>query len=382
MVDIANSNIPEWWIYEGQVDNNEIIDRQSNRYREMLDNPDLCPRWRNFSTRNNSRKSPTEVIELPDTLLLNYDDRGDYFVPDNEMIEMVNAALYLRRPLLISGNPGVGKSTLIYSVARALRLGPVLRWGINSRSTRQEGLYQYDAIGRLQDWQLHKIAYDKKAQKDQSSSNIQHEKSVDSNKQSDESVDIGEYLSLGPVGTAMLPYRRPRALLIDEIDKGDLDLADDLLDLLEDGQYRIPELARLKKYHPEIKVRTADYDDHVVPIYQGEVQCRHFPFVIITKNEGKEFSRAFRRRCLHLEVKDPSTKDSLEYWGRIIEKQIPPIQQKDVKQVIEEFINLRKQGHQTTDQLMQAIFMLTRDFSVRNPRTRDALLKKLLTPLN
>src|SRR5216110_1414336 len=77
--------------------------------------------------------------------------RGTKFKASEEEIELVNAALYLRRPLLITGRPGTGKSSLAYAVAHELQLGSVLRWPITTRSTLADGLYRYDAIGRLQD---------------------------------------------------------------------------------------------------------------------------------------------------------------------------------------------------------------------------------------
>ena len=106
----------------------------------------------------------------------------------NSVINMVNAALYLRRPLLVTGKPGTGKTSLAYAVAYELKLGAVLPWYITARSTLQEGLYRYDAIARLQDVQM-----------------------------GDKSKDIGRYIQLGALGTALLPSRRPRVLVIDEI---------------------------------------------------------------------------------------------------------------------------------------------------------------------
>ena len=113
------------------------------------------PPWRDFRPREN--KTSTYQI-------------GD------EEVELVNAALYLRRPLLVTGRPGVGKSTLAGAIAEQLKLGPVLRWSINSRSTLAEGLYQYDALARLRDANL------------------------PDNKEKAE--DIGRYVQLGPLGTA------------------------------------------------------------------------------------------------------------------------------------------------------------------------------------
>ncbi len=136
------------------------------------------------------------------------------FIPSDAMKIGVNAALYLRRPLLITGRPGTGKSTLIAKVAHELKLGPVIRWPISSRSTVRGGIYEYDAVGRLQ-----------------------------AGKDADPPVEM--YLTLGPLATALLADKWPRPLLIDEIDKSDLDFANDLLNVIEEGEYEIPELPGL-----------------------------------------------------------------------------------------------------------------------------------------
>ncbi|MFL6111990.1 MAG: AAA family ATPase, partial [Catenulispora sp.] len=136
------------------------------------------------------------------------------FQPPEGLAEAVNAALLLRRPLLVTGAPGSGKSTIIESVATELRLGEVLRWHITSRSTLAEALYRYDPLARIHAQRL--------GQDDA----------------------VGLFLQLGPLGTALASADHPHALLIDEIDKSDLDLTSDLLDVLERGEFEIVELAR------------------------------------------------------------------------------------------------------------------------------------------
>ncbi|MBC8164688.1 MAG: AAA family ATPase, partial [Bryobacteraceae bacterium] len=153
--------------------------------------------------------------------------RGAPLQINEEVKRAVNAALFLRRPLLLTGKPGVGKSSLVSAVAYELRMGPVLRWAITSRSTVRSGLYEYDAVGRLQ-------AKDNKEEK----------------------TGIGEFLRLGPLGTALFPSDWPRALLIDEIDKGDIDLPNDLLNILEEGKFEIPELVRSNE--PSVEIRAYD----------------------------------------------------------------------------------------------------------------------------
>src|SRR5205823_6354697 len=125
-------------------------------------------------------------------------ERAQAYRADDKVVNMVNAALYLRRPLLVTGRPGTGKSTLAYSIAFELKLGPVLYWPITSRSTLTESLYQYDALGRLQEASLQQSA---------------------SRSGDFQSPDIGRFIRLGPLGTALLPRARPRVLLIDELDK-------------------------------------------------------------------------------------------------------------------------------------------------------------------
>src|SRR5262249_51923874 len=166
--------------------------------------------------RRSARLTTAVMPERGDAFFDAEAQRAQPFRPSPEMILAVNAALYLRRPLLLTGKPGTGKSTLIAKVAHELKLGPVLRWSITSRTTVRGGVYEYDAVGRLQ-----------------------------ASPPGSPAPPVSKYLTLGPLGTALAARSWPRPLLIDEIDKSDLDLANDLLNVIEEGTYEIPELRRL-----------------------------------------------------------------------------------------------------------------------------------------
>jgi MoxR-like ATPase len=279
--------------------------------------------------------------------------RGKYYIADDDQIEMVNAALHLRRPLLVRGKPGAGKSSLAYAVAYELGLGPVLRWPITSRSTLQEGLYRYDAIDRLRDANLEKT-------------------------RKSEAPNIGNYLSLGPLGTAFLDSETPRVLLIDEIDKGDIDLPNDLLNIFEEGEFEVPELARYKE--PVVDVQMYESKD-MRPIEKGRVKCKSFPFVVMTSNEEREFPPPLMRRCLCLNIKPPEDKNVLaDMIKRHFDEEDKEIEE-EVKDLISRFIDRRRtEGHMGTDQLFSAVFLLTRGLEIASP-TKNQLEEKILQVL-
>ncbi|HEX6521625.1 MAG TPA: MoxR family ATPase [Streptosporangiaceae bacterium] len=303
----------EWPIYQGTGEPHD------------WDLPDP-PGWRTFAGEP-SLDTPSENARLAERRLGAL-ARAVTYRPGAEEVALVNAALYLRRPLLLTGKPGTGKSTLAHSIARELQLGPVLGWPITSRSTRQDGLYHYDALARLQDAGLARESG------------------------SEPVLDIGRYLRLGPLGTALLPYRRPRILLIDELDKSDIDLPNDLLTIFEEGDYEIPELSRIAAELPVANVRTHDGTD-TVPITEGRVTCAEFPLVIITSNGERDFPPPFLRRCLRLELQQP-TRERLE---SIVRAHLGDAGLERSGDLIDQFINRRGDGDLATDQLLNAIFL-------------------------
>ncbi|MFB7330677.1 AAA family ATPase [Streptomyces adustus] len=285
--------------------------------------------------------------------------RARVYQSDRNTVEAVNAALLLRRPLLVTGRPGTGKSTLAHHVALELGLGRVLTWPVTSRVTLKDGLYTYDAIGRLREaGRLASVA--PQAYGEFSSG-------------SEERSDIGTYLRLGPLGTALLPSERPRVLLIDELDKSDIDLPNDLLHVFEEGQFEIPELVRLAR-EPTVHVLTHD-PGGFAEIVRGQVQCTEFPFVVVTSNRERDFPPAFLRRCIQLELPEPD----VEKLTRIVEAHLGREATDRAQPLIETFLRSRAEGGMlSTDQLLNAIYLSLGDGTGTD---RDELVHLLLRPL-
>jgi MoxR-like ATPase len=281
--------------------------------------------------------------------------RGPEFRATDEEVDLVNAALYLRRPLLITGRPGTGKSSLPYSVAWQLKLGEVLRWPITSRSTLQEGLYRYDALGRLQD------------------ANINRSSLPDPR-------DVGRYIRLGPLGTALYPTDRPRVLLIDEIDKSDVDLPNDLLNVFEEGEFEIPELSRLPAEIGMVDVMPHDgrTADDSVPVAQGRVVCKAFPFIALTSNGERDFPPAFLRRCLRLDIPVPD-RDKL---ADVVRAHLADVDEGETARLIEQFVaEVSRGGSLATDQLLNAIYLVTRPVPMPM-HVRESIERVLLRSLD
>jgi len=182
------------------------------------------------------------------------------YIADDDLIAAVNAAVALQRPLLVKGEPGTGKTLLAHAVAESLDL-PLLTWHVKSTTKAVDGLYQYDVVQRLNDSRF-----------------------------GDADVsDIRNYIKLGVLGQAFRSDQ-PTVVLIDEVDKADLEFPNDLLRELDEMAFHIPEL-----------------DETVV--------ARHRPIVIITSNAEKELPDAFLRRCVFHHVGFPDRERMVEIVG-------------------------------------------------------------------
>ena len=336
------------------------------------------PPWRRFGKIEDipdderSRERWNQLMKLAEENDRNRRRGENFRISDNaiDIINAVNAAIYLRRPLLVTGKPGSGKTSLAYAIAHELNLGPVLSWAITARSTLQEGLYRYDALARLQDVQQ------------------------------GEKQDIGKYITLGALGTAFLPSVLPRVLLIDEIDKSDINLPNDLLNIFEEGEFPIQELVRRAKSgekdnstdngefkeegefpiqelvrraksaekdnsadNGEFIVETQDKDIDVV-VKEGRVRCYSFPIIVMTSNGERDFPPAFKRRCIRVRMPNPqeeALKAIVKAHFQDEEKLFQDAEAK-INQLIQDFLSDKdKNTERATDQLLNTIYLLTRD---------------------
>jgi MoxR-like ATPase len=207
----------------------------------------------------------------------------DSYVASDDLRVAVNAAIALQRPLLIKGEPGTGKTVLAHEVAKALK-APIIEWHIKSTTKAQQGLYEYDAVSRLRDSQL-----------------------------GDERVkDIANYIKKGKLWEGFTHPERP-VLLIDEIDKADIEFPNDLL----------LELDRMEFYVYET---------------QQVIKAEQRPIVMITSNNEKELPDAFLRRCFFHYIRFPDDKT----MRQIIDVHYPGIKQKLVAEALRIFYDMRK----------------------------------------
>jgi MoxR-like ATPase len=248
------------------------------------------------------------------------------YVATEDLTVAVNAAITLERPLLVKGEPGTGKSVLAEEIAKSLN-APLLTWHIKSTTKAQQGLYEYDAVSRLRDSQL-----------------------------GDSRVsDIGNYIKRGKLWEAFTSETRP-VLLIDEIDKADIEFPNDLL----------LELDRMEFF-----------------VYEtGEtVKAAQRPIVIITSNNEKELPDAFLRRCFFHYIKFPDA----DTMARIVEVHYPGIKHRLVEEALKIFFDVRdvpglRKKPSTSELLDWLKLLLSEDIGPESLRERDT--RKLIPPLH
>jgi MoxR-like ATPase len=207
---------------------------------------------------------------------------SDQYVATDDLKLAVNAALTLQRPLLVKGEPGTGKTMLAEEVAAALDM-PLLAWHVKSTTKAQQGLYEYDAVSRLRDSQL-----------------------------GDPRVaDIGHYIVKGVLWEAF-EAERPSVLLIDEIDKADIEFPNDLLRELDRMEFHVYETRQT-------------------------VRARHRPLVVITSNNEKELPDAFLRRCFFHYIRFPDK----ETMQAIVEVHYPGLRKELLASALASFFAIR-----------------------------------------
>jgi MoxR-like ATPase len=248
------------------------------------------------------------------------------YVATDDLKTAVNAAIVLERPLLVKGEPGTGKTVLAREIAAAIK-APIIEWHIKSTTKAQQGLYEYDAVARLRDSQL-----------------------------GDGRVhDISNYIRRGKLWEAFSAEQRP-VLLIDEIDKADIEFPNDLLQELDRMEFFVYETGQT-------------------------VKAERRPIVIITSNNEKELPDAFLRRCFFHYIKFPEP----ETMQAIVDVHFPGIKQRLVSEALSIFFELRdvpglKKKPSTSELLDWLKLLLNEDISPETLRERDP--RKVIPPLH
>jgi MoxR-like ATPase len=247
------------------------------------------------------------------------------YIATDDLTLAVNASVTLQRPLLVKGEPGTGKTMLAIEVSKALGR-PLYQWHIKSTSKAQQGLYEYDAVSRLRDSQL-------------------GEKKVH---------DIANYIKKGPLWEAF-ESQTPAVVLIDEIDKADIEFPNDLLRELDRMEFYVYETQQL-------------------------IRARHRPAILITSNNEKELPDAFLRRCFFHYIRFPD-EDTMR---RIVDVHFPGIKKALLKEALEVFFEVRevpglKKKPSTSELLDWLKLILAEDLSPDALRNTDK--KKAIPPL-
>jgi MoxR-like ATPase len=248
------------------------------------------------------------------------------YVATDDLKLAVNAAITLQRPLLIKGEPGTGKTMLAEEVAAAIN-APLLQWHVKSTTKAQQGLYEYDAVSRLRDSQL-----------------------------GDERVkSIENYIVKGVLWQAF-ESEQPMVLLIDEIDKADIEFPNDLLRELDRMEFHVYETRQL-------------------------IRARHRPIVMITSNNEKELPDAFLRRCFFHYIKFPDR----ETMQAIVDVHFPGLKKQLLKEALDSFYQIRelpglKKKPSTSELLDWLKLLVAEDIPPEALRSRDD--KTVIPPLH
>jgi MoxR-like ATPase len=254
--------------------------------------------------------------------MLNKFQGTDQYIATDELRVAVNAAIILQKPLLIKGEPGTGKTMLAFEIAKALGI-PMYTWHVKSTTTAQQGLYEYDAVARLRDSQLGDAKVN----------------------------DIRNYIIKGPLWKAFESEEQV-VLLIDEIDKADIEFPNDLL----------LEIDKMEFYCYEL---------------QETIVAKHRPIIIISSNNEKELPDAFLRRCFFHYIRFPE-KDTMQ---KIVDVHFPNIEQELVDDAMKAFYEVRDtQGIKkkpSTSELIDWIRLL----KIGNQKISDSIPKNELPNL-